>query len=205
MDSDLAILAVGAHPDDIELGCGGALAKYASRGHPIRAIVFSRGRRGSLSDLNRASETDKAFRKLGITDVHVLDFEDTRLWFHLNELVLVLEQHVREVRPFRVFTMFREDRHQDHRTVYEASAIACRTVPQLLGYETPSSYPNFRPTIFEDITDFLELKVKSLLCHKSQGERIYMQRDKIRAAAGFRGAQVDRGPSEAFIPYRLIF
>jgi len=199
------ILAVGAHPDDIELGCGGALAKYASLGHPIRAVIFSRGRRGTLSDADRAAETMLAFRKLGITDISVHDFEDTKLWLRLGELVSVLESETRQIRPERVFTMFNEDRHQDHRTVYEASAIAFRDVPQLLGYETPSSFPNFRPLLFEGIDNFLNKKLSALKCHRSQGDRSYMDRRNILASARFRGAQVRRGPSGGFIPYRYIF
>jgi LmbE family N-acetylglucosaminyl deacetylase len=199
-----AILAIGAHPDDIELGCGGALAKKVSQGHRVRAIVLSGGRRGVLTEADRAKETTKAFANIGIDDVVVYDLEDTKLSNKLNEIVQVLESQVREFRPVRIYTMFQHDRHQDHRTVYEASIIACRCVPQLLGYETPSSYPNFLPTVFEDISDFLEQKVTALNCHISQGSRLYMQQEKIRAAAHFRGAQVDLGPSEGFIPYKFV-
>ena len=199
-----SILAIGAHPDDIELGCGGTLAKLALAGAQIHAVIFSKGRRGALSDQDRATESRAALEILGIQKVVIHDFEDTRLSVFLNEMVDVLDRHVAAAGPCRAYTMFQHDRHQDHRAVYEASAIACRKVPQLLGYETPSSYPNFVPTVFEDITNFLEIKLTSLNCHNSQSERLYMQRDKIRAAAHFRGAQVDLGPSEGFIPYKVI-
>ena len=204
-EGSMSILAIGAHPDDIELGCGGTLAKLAAAGAQIQAVIFSKGRRGSLSDEDRATESRAAFEILGIQKFAIYDFEDTRLSGSLNEMVEVLDQHVAADRPRRAYTMFQHDRHQDHRAVYEASAIACRRVPQLLGYETPSSYPNFVPTIFEDIGDFLDVKLKSLNCHASQCQRLYMQQDKIRAAALFRGAQIDRGPSEGFIPYKIIF
>ena len=199
-----AILAIGAHPDDIELGCGGSLLRLAREGHKIRAIVFSRGRRGLLSDEDRAAETFNGLATIGITDVHVYDFEDTMLWRDVNQLTTVIEGHVREIRPFRAYTMFKYDRHQDHRAVYEASSIACRNVEQLLGYETPSSYPDFRPTVFQAIGKELDEKISALKCHRSQGERIYMQEDKVRAAALFRGAQINLGPSEGFIPYKLV-
>ena len=199
------ILAIGAHPDDIELGCGGTLAKLAQAGAQVHAVIFSKGRRGALSDQDRAIESRAALEILGIQKIDIYDFEDTRLSGVLNEMVEVLDQHVAADRPRRAYTMFQHDRHQDHRAVYEASAIACRCVPQLLGYETPSSYPNFVPTVFEDITDFLDVKLKSLSFHTSQGQRFYMQRDKIHAAAHFRGAQIDLGPSEGFIPYKVVF
>lgn len=200
----MSVLAIGAHPDDVELGCGGTLAKLARAGARVEAVIFSKGRRGALSDADRAEETRTALTQLGIAQVTVYDFTDTLLSAHLNEMVEVIERHVRSCDPKRVYTMFQYDRHQDHRAVYEASAIACRRVPQLLGYETPSSYPNFMPTIFEAIADDLETKVSSLMCHASQGDRLYMQEEKIRSAANFRGAQVDLGPCEGFVPYKMV-
>lgn len=202
--ANMPILAIGAHPDDIELGCGGTLAKLAQTSHPIRAIVFSKGRRGNLTDADRSDETRLALNAIGVTDVHTYSFEDTQLWRFVNDLVALIEEHVRAIKPFRVYTMFQHDRHQDHRAVYEASSIACRQVPQFLGYETPSSYPNFTPTVFEDIGEYLEVKVAALRMHTSQGERLYMQEDKIRSAAHFRGAQIDVGLCEGFVPYKLL-
>ena len=93
---------------------------------------------------------------------------------------------------------------QDHRAVYRASAVACRQVAQIFAYETPSSYPNFVPTIFEPIDDFIERKVAALKLHESQGDRLYMHEEKIRSAAHFRGVQVDLGQTEGFIPYKLV-
>jgi LmbE family N-acetylglucosaminyl deacetylase len=199
-----SILAIGAHPDDIELGCGGSLAKHALEGARIEAVVFSKGRRGTLSDKDRERETETALRLLGVSHITVYDFEDTQLWRFVSEMIEVLDRHIAASKPDRVYTMFQHDRHQDHRAVYEASAIACRRVPQVLGYETPSSYPNFTPTVFQDIADHLPSKISALMTHKSQGERLYMQEEKIRAAAHFRGVQVDVGPSEGFIPYKVI-
>ena len=199
-----AILAIGAHPDDIELGCGGSLLQLSAQGYAIRAVVFSRGRRGALSDEDRARESAQAFGLIGIDDVHIYDFPDTRLWQNLNELIAVIEGHVAEFRPFRAYTMFQHDRHQDHRVVYEATSIACRNVPQLLGYETPSSYPHFRPTVFQEIGAELDSKIAALKCHASQGARVYMQEQNVRAAAGFRGAQIGLGPAEGFMPYKLV-
>ena len=91
MLSNMRILAVGAHPDDIELGCGGSLAKLSAAGANIRAVVFSKGRRGVLSESDRAAETQKALQQIGVHDIRVCDFEDTRLSASLNDMVAVLE------------------------------------------------------------------------------------------------------------------
>jgi N-acetylglucosamine malate deacetylase 1 len=199
-----SILAIGAHPDDIELGCGGSIAKLASAGARVHALIFSKGRRGSLSEADRAIETETALCRLGVQRITVCDFKDTMLWMHVTDLIEVIERHVAEVAPERVYTMFKGDRHQDHRAVFEASAVGCRNVHQFLGYETPSSYPNFRPTVFEQIDLYLETKVEAIKTHVSQGKRLYMQEEKIRAAAQFRGAQVNLGPCEGFVSYKMI-
>jgi LmbE family N-acetylglucosaminyl deacetylase len=199
------ILALGAHPDDLELGCGATLAKLIKSGAAVRAVVFSRGRVGASSAFDRAAETRSALASLGVQDVHIHDFPDTRLHERLNDLIEAIEVHVRETTPDRVYTMFKEDRHQDHRAVHQASAVACRRAPQILAYETPSSYPNFVPTVFERVDEFLELKVEALKLHQSQAERQYMNEDMVRSAAHFRGVQVELGRAEGFFPYKITF
>ena len=204
MDKAKTILALGAHPDDLELGCGATLAKLRQDGWLVRAVIFSQGIVGASSGFDRAAETRAALSSLGIDDVHVHSLPDTRLHEHLNDLIAAIQDHVRETEPRRVYTMFKEDRHQDHRAVHQASVVACRKVPQILAYETPSSYPNFVPTVFEAVGDFMELKVEALKLHESQAERLYMNEDMIRSAAHFRGVQVELGRAEGFIPYKLI-
>lgn len=199
-----SVLALGAHPDDLELGCGATLAKLVARGVKVRAVILTEGTVGG-SDFDRKEETRAALASLGVHDVVLHDFPDTRLHEHLNDLIACIERHVAEICPDRVYTMFDQDRHQDHRAVYQASAVACRRVPQILGYETPSSYPNFVPTLFEPVDEFIEKKVAALRMHLSQGDRLYMHEEKIRSAAHFRGVQVDLGQTESFVPYRLVF
>lgn len=204
MNSANTILALGAHPDDLELGCGATLAKLIARGAHVTAVILSDGSLGAESGSDRGQETHEALTFLGVQAVVQHAFPDTRLHEHLNELIATIEQHVRDIVPQRVYTMFHDDRHQDHRAVYQASTVACRRVPQILAYETPSSYPNFIPTVFEPIDDFIERKVAALKLHKSQGDRLYMHEEKIRSAAHFRGVQVDLGQTEGFIPYKLV-
>jgi LmbE family N-acetylglucosaminyl deacetylase len=171
----------------------------------VRAVVFSQGRVGASSTFDRAAETRAALGSLGVHDVHIHDFPDTRLHERLNDLIEMIEIHYRETSPDRVYTMFKDDRHQDHRAVYQASAVACRRAPQILAYETPSSYPNFVPTVFERVDDFMELKVEALKLHESQAERQYMNEDMVRSAAHFRGVQVELGRAEGFFPYKITF
>ena len=199
-----SVLALGAHPDDLELGCGATLAKLAAAGTKVTAVILSDGGQGGVAT-DRHLETRTALMSLGVAEVVQHSFPDTRLHEHLNDLISTIEEHVAAFRPARVYTMFHDDRHQDHRAVYQASAVACRRVPQILGYETPSSYPNFVPTVFEPVDEFIEAKVAALRMHSSQESRLYMREEKIRSAAHFRGVQVDLGQTEGFLPYKIIF
>ena len=119
-------------------------------------------------------------------------------------MVEVLNEHIKAFKPVRAYTMFQHDRHQDHRAVYEASIVACRSVRQVFGYETPSSSPHFAPVIFEDVAPYIDTKVEALRLHSSQRHRAYMQEDQIRCNAQFRGHQVGLNASEGFIPYKLV-
>jgi len=200
------ILAVGAHPDDIELGCGGSVAKFAKAGAHVRALVLTHGGVGNrnIALHDRVRETREALKLLGVEDVYVEEFPDTRLDEHLPELIGCIEKYVTEFTPDRVYTMFENDRHQDHRAVFHASNVACRTVRQVLCYETPSCFTNFGPEVFEDIGDFVDIKVAALKLHESQRDRPYTQPDAMRATATFRGLQAGISAAEAFICHRLI-
>ncbi|PZS67314.1 PIG-L deacetylase family protein [Stenotrophomonas maltophilia] len=200
----LNILAIGAHPDDIELGCGGSLAKLARAGSRIHALVLSRGGRGCHAGIDRSDESHRALRRLGVVEVIQQDFPDTRFPACRNDIIASIEQVCAVIEPGRVYTMCGEDHHQDHRTVHEASIIACRHIPQILCYESPSTLPQFAPQVFEDISAQLELKIHALREHASQGDRHYMQESHLRCHAQFRGQQIGIGPSEGFLPYRLV-
>ena len=162
------VLAVGAHPDDLELGCGATLAKLVDMGVHVRALILSDGLHGLAGDHDRCAETRMALGELGITDVVQANLHDTCLPNAAAEIIRSLEAHCADLKPDRVYTMFKEDRHQDHRAVYEMSIVACRSVSQVLSYETPSSWPNFMPTVFEPVGGFMDKKVAALRHHVSQ-------------------------------------
>ncbi len=203
------VLAIGAHPDDIELGCGGTLAKLIKEdGVEVRALVMSQGETGIgklLVDFDRQQETLDALKLLGIQDSYVGNFPDAYLHMHLNKMISTIEYHVKEFAPDRVYTMFQHDRHQDHRAVFDASIVACRSVPQVLCYETPSSWPNFVPCMFEQIDEYFDLKAQALHLHMSQSDRDYTQPDNLRISAAFRGQQTGNSLNEGFIPYKFVF
>lgn len=199
-----SVLAVGAHPDDLELGCGATLAKLSRRGVHVRALVFTLGDAGAGCGHDRADETRRALHRLGVRDVVQQQLPDTALEVSRAEMIALMEAHCRDLQPQRVYTMFENDRHQDHRAVFQASIVACRSVPQVLSYETPSSWPNFAPVVYEPVAGFIEDKVQAVALHASQAHRAYMRGGALRCHLEFRGQQVGLGPCEGFMPYKVV-
>jgi len=204
MTTPLRVLAVGAHPDDIELGCGGSLAKLAAAGAHVHAVILSEGRSGAEEGVDRAQESVLALQTLGVQSMVQLDLPDTALQEVTREMLHHLEQTAATVQPQRVYTMSAHDRHQDHRAVHDASIIAFRRVRQVLCYETPSSLPHFAPGLHEDISEQFELKLQALRAHASQRHRQYMSEAHVRCLAQFRGQQVGLGLCEGFLSYRMV-
>lgn len=198
------ILAIGAHPDDIELGCGGSLAKLSRNGAQVHALILCRGAQGAPADVDRAGESRRALAMLGVTRLTQLDFTDTAFPGEVREITAALEAAMIEPLPDRVYTMSPHDRHQDHRAVYEASIVAFRGVSQVLCYETPSSLPRFMPDLYEDISAELDVKLKALRAHDSQQHREYMKEAQLRCLAQFRGQQVGLSACEGFASYRMV-
>ncbi|HHG1680575.1 TPA: PIG-L deacetylase family protein, partial [Escherichia coli] len=105
----------------------------------------------------------------------------------------------------RVYTMHDADRHQDHLAVYQASMVACRAIPQILGYETLSTWLSFMPQVFESVKEeYFSLKLTALKKHKSQSQRDYMRPERLRAVAQFRGQQVNSDLGEGFVIHKMI-
>lgn len=205
-----AVLAIGAHPDDVELGCGASLAKLSQQGCRVFVIVLTRGLQGARDGLDRVQESRHALAALGVFETFFLDFEDTRLGEDLAGVVRAIERiidaHIAEAfELFRVYTMFKDDRHQDHRATYDASVIACRSVPQILCYETPSSWPAFMPQVFEQVDEpLVARKISAIGMHQSQLQRPYMQCEQIRSAAVFRGQQFGFSLGEGFVIHKML-
>lgn len=206
----MGILAIGAHPDDIELGCGGAIARHVQEGYHVIAVVMTAGTAGCHISADRHAESKAALINLGCKQIYHFDYEDTRIGLTIDSMIKSLEEIINEkvpadVRITRVYTMHDSDRHQDHRAVYKASVSACRYIPQILGYETPSTWHAFTPQFFVEISDSLFYKkIEALSYHQSQLHRNYMKTDCLRTVAQFRGIQAGCELSEAFIIHRMV-
>lgn len=205
----LVVLAVGAHPDDIELGCGAALLRYKVEGHETHGIVFSAGEGGvhNILGINgnpRKKEAEKGGRVMKLDSLTVHAFPDTKLGSRQDDIKRVIEEVTRQLHPDVVFTHNRHDLHCDHHAVFLATMEAARRVPTILCYENPNTPPDFQPNCFIDVSLYLEYKVKALKCHSSQTtSRPYLEQDVVQSLARVRGAQSRLRAAEAFEAIRF--
>lgn len=196
------ILAVGAHPDDLELACGATLAKLVEAGHEVYGLVMSHGESGGDGAL-RPGEAARGSGYLGVGELSVHGFEDTRLPAHSAEMVKVIEQAILAFRPDVVLTHSAHDQHQDHEAVHFATLRAARRCPSILCFESPSVTREFNPAFFVDVRAQLEVKVHAIALHRDQAAKPYMTPEEVRGIAAFRGAQAKLGFAEGFEVVRV--
>ena len=217
------ILAVGAHPDDIEILCAGTLARYAQQGHAIFLASFTCGDMGDLEilppELGRirkaeaeASATALGARLLwpGVTDELVFPNEEQRR---------IMIDLLRQADPDVIFTHSPNDYHPDHRYVsqlvfdsYFQKGLphlpdqrmpACRFGQSQVYYMDNLGGIAFEPQEYVDITEVIETKIRMLQCHQSQLKAMKnLARtniiDMVRTQAAFRGLAAACQYAEAF-------
>ena len=189
------VVAVGAHPDDVEIGCGGILLRHRARGDRVTVLTLTGGEQGGVAS-ERVLEANRA---AGILDVELVlgTLQDTKIGEGL-ETISLIEETVRRLRPTVVYTHSLQDGHQDHRSVHRATVVACREVPSLYCYQAPSSSVEFRPTKFIEIGEFLDRKVEAIGAYASQtAKRPYLRESLLRATAEYWGRFAQYGIAEA--------
>jgi len=199
------ILALSAHPDDLEIGCGGTLLKYAKAGHRVYLMVLTDGSRGGDASARRTEQLASG-KILGAQEVFWGGYHDTELPVS-RDAIQQIEDVVKKVNPAFMFVNYTDDTHQDHRHLATCTLTATRYTRNVLFYETPTTQ-NFSPTVYVDIDGLLEDKVRALQAHASQIEKTNIESLSIlevaRASAHFRGLQGRIRSAEAFVPLRLF-
>lgn len=199
------ILAIGAHPDDIEYGCAATLIKYAERDHRIHLMVLTKGEEGGESEV-RHEEQLAAAEIIGAKEVFWGGYRDTQMPLN-KELIDKIEEVLVDVEPDLILVNYGDDTHQDHRVLTEATMSATRYVRNVLFFEVPTTQ-NFNPQVFVDISDTLERKFQVLKAHESQVMKTNIENMSIvelaSANATFRGIQGRVKFAEAFAPLRLF-
>ena len=201
----MRILAIGAHPDDIEFGCGGTLIKYARQGHEVSLLVMTDGGGGGDGVIRRG-EQEASARILRSSKTFWGEYPDTAIPLDRG-LIQRVERVIHEVQPDFIFVHFGDDTHQDHRHLSTSTLTATRYTRNVLFYEGPTTQ-NFSPSVFVDIASVLEDKVASLQAHTSQMTKTNIEGlsivDIARSSAHFRGIQGRVRDAEGFVPLRLF-
>ena len=215
------ILAIGAHPDDLEILCGGTLAKYAKKGHKVFMAHLCNGNMGgkNITPEELAAIRDKeAKASAAIIGAEALGpiAGDLDL-YPTKEMRIALVDIIRYAKPDIIITHSPNDYMPDHtitgELVFDAAFTA--TLPLYKTKEpawekiTPIYYMDtmagfgFEPTHYVDITDFFEVKKKMLLAHESQYKWLsgHHQSDPVKMIeriSSFRGFQCSVEYAEAF-------
>lgn len=180
------ILAIGAHPDDIELGCGGLALKAVRNGHKFFMYTLTRG--GASGDPNqRAEELLQSSKVIGANTLWIDNFEDTRLSNNCD-LIDHIEFFIRKSQADIVFTHSLADTHHDHKAIAASTIEAGRFVPNIMAYEIPLT-KDFKPQIFYDITDVITQKIELIRLFRSQHDKIYLKANAIKGLAEYRALQ----------------
>ena len=201
----MKILALGAHPDDIEYGCGGTFLKYAKRGENIYFMVLTKGEFGGEAEV-RQKEQEEAMKLLGVKKIFWGGYQDTEL---PNERIIIshIDSVIGEVNPYEVYVNYIDDIHQDHRTLAKSTLAATRYVKRVFFYEDYTS-TNFEPDIFVNIGDVLEEKQKLIQVYSSQVAKAYPTKldmvESVKATANFRGFQGKVKYAEGFKAFRFL-
>lgn len=205
----MKLLVVGAHLDDIELAAGGTLAKAVKNGHKVKVVIMSKsGYTNKEGDIQRSDDVAvkeglNALNTLGIKDIDILDFPTKDIPFH-SDVVNAIDVIMSKYNPDIIITHHPFDTHQAHEGVAKATIAAARRKNTVYFFEpiAPSgrSYVAFKPQMYVDITDTVDLKIKSLKCHKSEYNKFGGEDwvEGVKCRCGFRGYEIGTKYAEAF-------
>jgi len=185
------------------------LAKAVKNGHTIKVLIMSKsGYTNKDGKIQRSDETAvkegvEALNTLGIMDITILDFETKDIPFR-SDVVNAIDLVMSEFDPDIIFTHHPFDTHQAHEGVAKATIAAARRRNTLYFFEpiAPSgrSYVAFKPQMYVDIEETIDLKIQSLKCHKSEYNKFGGENwlEGVKCRCGFRGYEIGKKYAEAF-------
>ena len=206
------VMAIGAHPDDIEFGCSGTLIKHKERGDTVVYVCMTstESKSGTSGNILRSLEQLKSEVKcstelIECDYVEFARFTDLHVPFNF-ESVSVLDGMMQTYKIDTVYTHWAGDSNQDHIATYKATMAAARYVPNVFCYEQiplPRHTENeMNINYYNDITDFMDAKIEVAKCHKSQikkyGEAGFDVPYRLKILAEYRGIQANCKYAEGF-------
>lgn len=217
------VLAIGCHPDDLEIACGGTLAKYARAGHAVTMCHVANGDKGHVVIMPeelmriRHEEAEASGNIIGAREVIDLGVPDLEVDSANEEVTAKLVDVIRRVQPDVILTHNPDDYMRDHtevsRLVFNASFSS--SIPHYFTEHGPYAKVapvfymetlagvGFLPTEYVDVTDTLDVKCRALGCHESQLKWLLEHDgadflDMVRTIARFRGYQCGAAYAEGF-------
>ncbi|HMV47969.1 MAG TPA: PIG-L family deacetylase, partial [Blastocatellia bacterium] len=179
------VLAIGAHPDDVEIACGGMLLRHREKGDAVVILTLSDGQEGGDQE-RRRKESEKAATQLGAR-LFWGGLRDTQISDGLPT-IKVIEDVIRQIGPDIIYTHSQNDSHQDHRNTFLATTVAARRVPNLYCYQSPSTTIGFQPNRFVEISEQMSEKLKLISLYETQTSKCaYLEADLIRSTARYWG------------------
>jgi LmbE family N-acetylglucosaminyl deacetylase len=218
------ILVVAPHPDDETLGCGGTLLRHVANGDSVHWLVMTAmtiGQGFAVESIERRErEIATVASAYGFAGVHQAGFPTMLLdTVPKSDLVGAVSNVMRSVQPDTVYLPYRNDAHSDHAAVFDAGAACCKqfrypSVRRVRAYETLSETefglrsddPGFRPTLWVDISAWIERKIEIMKMFPTEMAPAPFPRsvDAILALATVRGLVAGTSAAEAFISLREI-
>lgn len=211
------VLAIGAHPDDIEFGCFGALKKHKKQGDNVTLLVMTQSdvKDAHTGKITRDSSISKKeatlAAKLLDTELILGPFQDTKVPFN-SESVKFIENIIKQNKIDWVYTHWAGDTHQDHINTLNATMAASRLIKNVLCYEQvplpriTTTYPV--ANYYVNITDTIDFKILGCQQHESQinkfKEHGFDMLDNVKTLAKFRGNQCGVQYAEAFNILKMV-
>lgn len=216
------VLVVAPHPDDESLGCGGTILKHRARGDSVHWLIMTSVHEAhgftAKRVISRALEIKRVAKLYGFDGTHQLGFPTTKLdKLPLGELIAKVSDVMSAIKPEIVYIPFGGDIHSDHRITFEVMASCSKwfrypSVKRILAYEVLSETDaaidpcsgGFRPNVFNDITPYLDKKLRALALFEGEmGKFPFPRSDKaLRSLAACRGAASGFPAAEGFMLLR---
>jgi LmbE family N-acetylglucosaminyl deacetylase len=208
MTNKQVVLALGAHPDDIEIGMGGTVAKLVGMGYDVKLVIATLPNFVKTDTKEeRKKESTMSAKVMGCKTPEFLDLGPEEITFN-RKFVTQINEIVRNCEPDAIFTQWIGDTHQDHQALTKAVIAAARDSNDVFMYETTIpggiSETAFRPQLYVDVTETLDSKRNALDCFDSQKIRCgHLWVDAIVGRCAYRGYQMNTKYAEAFEVIRV--
>lgn len=212
------VMAIGAHPDDIEFGCSGTLIRHIKNGDNVVYVCMTNteSKSGTTGDVLRTNdelfdEVKCATDKMGIKITEFLDFKDLHVPFSFDS-VSALDRLIQKYKIDTIYTHWAGDSNQDHIATFKTTMAAARYVPNVLCYEQipiPRHTENpMSVNYYSDISDTFHLKIKASECHKSQFKKYkkagFDVSRNLKVMAQYRGIEADCEYAEGFQIIKMV-